>query len=119
MSVVNAGPRVRERRPDQPRVEVFVDRLRRGDHAAVVALHGEHDVTTSEGVRVALAPLRGSVLVDLSPCTFIDSAIIAILVEQGHRLMRGGSRLELRVADGSPVAETVALVRLGDVLRVL
>jgi hypothetical protein len=33
--------------------------------------------------------------------------------------MRGGSRLELRVADGSPVAETVALVRLGDVLRVL
>jgi anti-anti-sigma regulatory factor len=70
-------------------------------------------------VRVALAPLRGSVLVDLSPCTFIDSAIIAILVEQGHRLMRGGSRLELRVADGSPVAETVALVRLGDVLRVL
>jgi anti-anti-sigma regulatory factor len=119
MSVVNAGPGVHARRPDQPRVEVFVDRTRRGDHAAVVVLHGEHDLTTSEGVRVALAPLRGSVLVDLSPCTFIDSTIISILVEQSHRLVRDGSRLDLRVSAGGQVAETVALMRLGDVLRVL
>jgi anti-anti-sigma factor len=118
MSVVHAG-RIGERRPDQPRVEVCVDRVRRGEYAAVVVLHGEHDLATSEGVRVALAPLLGRVLVDLSPCTFIDSTIISVLVQKAHLLARHGYRLDLRVARDSAVAQTVELVHLGDILPVL
>jgi anti-anti-sigma regulatory factor len=98
---------------------VFLDRLRRGEYAAVVVLHGEHDLATCEGVRVALAPLLGHVLVDLSPCTFIDSSIISVLVHKGHMLIRDGHGLDLRVARGSAVAQTVQLVQLGDMLPVL
>jgi hypothetical protein len=38
-------------------------------------LRGEHDLTTSTGVREALAPIQGNVLVDLSDRVFLDSSV--------------------------------------------
>jgi anti-anti-sigma factor len=85
--------------------------------AAVVELHGEHDLATREAVRVALASLRGNVLVDLSECTFIGSTVIGTIVKAAHTLARQGYRLELILPPAdSQVAKTLALVGLPDLL---
>jgi anti-anti-sigma factor len=92
-----------------PRIEVLVDRSRTPGPATVVELHGEHGIATSEAVRVALSPLRGRVVVDLSSCALIDSTIIGILLEKAAALTRDGQVLELRVAADSIVARALTI----------
>jgi anti-anti-sigma factor len=65
--------------------------------SARVRLCGEHDLATSREVVDALAPLDGNVLVDLSACEFIDSTIIAALLNDAQGRAREGKRLELLV----------------------
>ena len=79
--------------PGWPRIEVRPCRW--GGFVAIVELHGEHDLATREAVRVALARLRGPVLVDLSACTFIDSSVIRELVDASLSAAAGHGRLEL------------------------
>jgi anti-anti-sigma factor len=88
---------------------VDVQRGQVGHDSVRVALVGEHDLATSEAVRVALAPLCGNVLVDLGQCFFVDSTIIAILLRKAAELGREGHELELRVTAGSIVARTLAI----------
>jgi anti-anti-sigma factor len=98
-----------------PRIEMRPSRVER--FVAVVELHGEHDIATREAVRVALASLRGDVLVDLSECTFIGSTVIGSIVKAAHTLARHGYRLELVLPPAdSQVAKTLALVGLPDLL---
>ena len=74
---------------------------------------------TREAVRVALASLRGNVLVDLSECTFISSTVIGTIVKAAHALAREGYRLELVLPPAdSRVAKTLALVGIHDLIRV-
>lgn len=87
--------------------------------AALVTLHGEHDLTTSESIRRALGPLYGNVLVDLSHCSFIDSTVISALLAKHHELDREAHRLELLVSPANPmIARTLALLGLDALLVV-
>jgi anti-anti-sigma factor len=100
---------------ERPRIETRPSRVDR--FVAVVELHGEHDLATREAVRVALASLRGDVLVDLSACTFIGSTVIGTIVKAAHSLAKDGYRLELVLpAVDSPVATTLALVGIHELL---
>ena len=57
----------------------------------VVALHGELDVASAEGLSNSLVELAGSTLVaDLSDLTFMDSAGIGALVRARNRIKAEG-----------------------------
>ena len=49
---------------------------------ALVTLVGEHDLSTKPSLLVALARAseQPNVIVDLSPCTFVDSSVLSALV---------------------------------------
>ena len=64
---------------------------------AVVALVGEHDLNSRPALRATLAyAAEGrNVLVDLSRCTFVDSAIISLLLATQRSLNARDGRCEL------------------------
>jgi anti-anti-sigma factor len=102
--------------PRRPRIDV---KLETDGYVAVVALRGEHDVATSEAVRVALRPLHGVVLVDLSDCEFIDSTIIETLLGFAEQLAAEGHHLELLLPPPrSVVARALELIRIRDAVLV-
>lgn len=88
-------------------------------YAAMVSLDGEHDLATREAVRVALLPLCGRVLVDLTACTFLESTIIETIVAKASDLKRDGYDLAITTSPGSPVASLLELVSVGDVVRII
>jgi anti-anti-sigma factor len=90
-----------------PYVEVA---LARGPFAGVVTLHGEHDLATRDQLEDAFGAIFGSVLIDLTDCTFIDSTVIATLVQHARRVDREGHRFE---AVAPPA--NVAITRIIDV----
>jgi anti-anti-sigma factor len=108
-----------ERDPDDERSSIEF-RFDDPGYAATVVLCADHDLATSEGVRVALAPLCGNVLVDLTRCSFIDSTVIGMLIGKARDLRRDGYALELRVSSdpASQVARTLALVGIDTVMPV-
>ena len=65
----------------------------------VVALIGEHDLDSRSALRVTLAYATEcrNLLVDLTACTFIDSAVISLLLATQRRLEAAGRRAELIV----------------------
>jgi anti-anti-sigma factor len=100
----------------RPRIDVARDT---GGYAAVVALRGEHDIATSEAVRVALDPLRGAVLLDLRDCEFIDSTIIETLLARAQQLAAEGHRVDLLLPPPrSVVARALELINIRDVVEV-
>ena len=71
--------------------------------SCIVTLHGEHDAASSEEVTLALALARGHthVIVDLTPCTFLDGTIInALLTSAAHMRVTDGA-LELVAPHGA------------------
>jgi anti-anti-sigma factor len=87
---------------------VALERLRPG--AAIVALHGEHDLTTKTDLAEALARAGdgADVLVDVSDCDFLDSTIIGVLVAAFHVQTAAGRRLELAIPESAVQARRVA-----------
>ena len=69
----------------------------RPSDTAVVALVGEHDLNSRAALRATLAyAAEGrNVLVDLSRCTFVDSAIISLLLATQRTLNAQDGRCEL------------------------
>ena len=65
----------------------------------VVALIGEHDLDSRSALRATLAYATEcrNLLVDLTACTFIDSAVISLLLATQRRLEAAGRRAELIV----------------------
>jgi anti-anti-sigma factor len=57
------------------------------DDTIVITLSGEHDLFTKLRLQEALADAREepNVIIDLTPCTFIDSTIIGALAAACHR----------------------------------
>jgi anti-anti-sigma factor len=93
--------------PDEPRF------------AAIVSLHGEHDMATEPDVSSAIGAVSGSVLVDLSDCDFVDSIIIGTLFNNAQRIRKGGNLFELVVPPGSAnVARTLELVHMKELLPI-
>jgi anti-anti-sigma factor len=87
--------------------------------AAVVRLCGEHDLATSAGVREALAPIRGSLLVDLSDCAFLDSSVLTVFVLDARERAHDGQRTELLVpAANMTVRRTLQVSGLTEMLTV-
>jgi anti-anti-sigma factor len=108
--------------PDQPQPEIDVEvrPARAPQYAAVVSLHGEHDLATSGALRTALQPLFGDVLVDLSDCSFVDSTVIGALIAAAQELAREGHRLSLVVPpENANVARTLEIVRMAELIRIL
>ncbi len=69
---------------------------------AVVALVGEHDLHSRAALRATLAYAaeRRDVLVDLSECTFVDSAIISLLLATQRALNQQDGRCEVVIPPG-------------------
>jgi anti-anti-sigma regulatory factor len=109
----------------RPRVEVSISPTPATAYAAVVTLSGEHDMATREAVKVALGPLRGNVLVDLSECGFLETTIVGVLISKSRRLAHDGYRLDVLVPHDNDAMRNVlqrfdALARTpGDRLNVV
>jgi anti-sigma B factor antagonist len=63
---------------------------------AVVHVRGEIDMQTVPPLRECLAELSGTVVVDLSEVTFLDSSGMGVLAGQHNRLEKEGGTLRLR-----------------------
>ena len=82
-------------------------------YAAVVALHGEHDLATSSELALVLSSVSGSVLVDLSACLFIDCTVIRVLLDETRSRARDGHRLALVVPPtNGPVRRVAEIIGL-------
>lgn len=110
------------RNEDSPPKAVVAVELRAAgdrDFAAVVSLHGEHDITTAPEVKQTIGSIDGNVLVDLSACEFIDSAVIGVLIGGSRDLEREGRFLEIVVPpENQTVARTLDVVRMADLVVV-
>ena len=67
----------------------------------------------------ALDSLEGHVLVDLTRCASIDTAMIGAIIGKALELGKAGSRLEVVVPPTAPFACTAERLRVGMLLRVL
>ncbi len=108
--------------PPTPRNDVIVQDLE-GDRW-LVTLQGEHDVSTAQAVRDQLEAVfrtGTAVVVDLSTTPFIDSSILAVLLD-ANRVTESSDekRFGLVVAEGSPperLLRLVGMMRHFDVFR--
>jgi anti-anti-sigma factor len=73
------------------------------NRTAVVALIGEHDLDSRSALRATFAYATESrnLLVDLTRCTFVDSAVISLLLATQRRLEAAQGRCELIVPSQS------------------
>lgn len=93
-----------------------------GDGALVVALVGEHDVSTESDVRTALAGAmaRGeSVVIDLGAAEFVDSRIVAAILAAAEDARANDQQLVV-VAPASTafIDRTIHLLGLDQILPV-
>ncbi len=77
-------------------VEVTTD-----EDVPVFLLRGELDVANAEEVRQALTAASGSVVVDLSELSFIDSSGLTALIHARDDVCARGGRFVMRGANGS------------------
>jgi anti-sigma B factor antagonist len=80
-----------------------IEVAREGD-VAVVVLRGEHDLSTADRLRQAIERARdGStpVVVDLTEATFIDSAVLGVLIAEHERAASNGSDVGYVVGAGA------------------
>ena len=87
----------------------------------IVALLGEHDISTEPRLSRALneAAKRSDVLVDLSECRFIDSSVIRVLASAARAAAARGERLELAIpATQAPIRRISELARLDELLTI-
>ncbi|WP_411277765.1 STAS domain-containing protein [Gaiella sp.] len=84
----------------------------------VVELIGEHDITSAPEMSKVLDRAArmspGSLRVDLTRTTFIDSSIVAAIVGSARELTGKGRGVALRVLEGSTAAAVFAIVGLGN-----
>jgi anti-anti-sigma factor len=105
-------------RPGDISIEVDFAPTGVSPYAAVVKLAGEHDLATRDELSAALAPLYGDLLLDLTRCEFIDSAVIALVLRKAQQLTRDGHRIELVVAPGSNVERALEIVDIRQFLTI-
>jgi anti-anti-sigma factor len=89
--------------PSGPAVDVELHPANAPGFAAIVRLFGEHDLVTGSEIRDALEAVYGNVLVDMTECSFIDSTVIAVLLDDSDIRKREGHRVELFVPPANRV----------------
>jgi anti-sigma B factor antagonist len=70
----------------------------------VVSVLGEHDLATADALRRQLEQLRGRgmpFVVDLTEATFIDSAVLGVLIGEHDRAVDDGLRVGFVVGEGT------------------
>jgi anti-anti-sigma factor len=89
---------------------------------AVIALIGEHDLSSHEGLKVVLAraAIRApNVIVDLSDCTFIDLTSITLMLHTDTISGKAGGGFAVVIqAQTGPVCRVAELVQLGERLSI-
>jgi anti-sigma B factor antagonist len=80
--------------------------VRHDGNACVVALTGEHDLSTVDELIAVLEQATSSpgMVVDLSATSFIDSAVLGALIESHRGAAASGRRWALVVGKGSGAA---------------
>jgi anti-sigma B factor antagonist len=76
----------------------------------VVAINGEHDLSTAPGLRSRLEQLIADgdpVVVDLSAATFIDSSILGLLLQASRDAGDAGVGFAVAQADGAEAVRRV------------
>ena len=87
-----------------------LDVLRPRVGAAVVELHGEHDLATKTEVRELLTSLvetNDLVVIDVTDARFIDSSFLHNLAEADRLARSRGSRLRLQLGTASIVRKAL------------
>jgi hypothetical protein len=77
----------------------------------VIHVCGEHDYAARAILVAALEPLAGHIVVDLTPCTFLDPSVIGAIIGKALALGKTDNRLELVVPGSGSVSRMVG--RLG------
>lgn len=72
------------------------------DGSTLVVLAGELDLHRVPVLADALQAAPGSVVVDLQEVTFLDSATLALLVQEHRRLQAAGQELTVLVGEQTP-----------------
>jgi anti-anti-sigma factor len=104
---------------EPPRVDVELRPACAPAFGGIVRLHGEHDMSTSDDVLGAIAPIEGDVLIDLSDCAFLDSTVIRVVLASFDARARQGCRLELVVpAANTTMTRTVEISGIRELLTV-
>jgi anti-anti-sigma regulatory factor len=89
------------------------------DFAAIVTLSGAHDEATVAALNEAMSSIDGDLLVDLTPCTFIESTVIGALVAKTIELRRDGHDLELVAAPANvAIGQALERIHIHDVVAV-
>jgi anti-sigma B factor antagonist len=81
------------------------------DGAAIVIAAGEIDLAVAPCLRRCLESLTGTVVLDLTEVTFLDSTGIGVLVGQQNRLAPEGGHLLLRQPNAT-IRRTIEIVGL-------
>lgn len=90
----------------------------------VVALRGEHDLSTAPAVREELGQAiaaDASIVVDMTETAFIDSSILGVLVEGYRTLISAGQparAFAVAATPGGPVTRLLDLVAVSDLVQV-
>jgi anti-sigma B factor antagonist len=99
-------------------MKINVEEMKRGTY--VVTLEGDVDMSTSPGVRKAMAPIfkkgNAQIIVDLSGVPYMDSSGIATLIEGLQLSQKYGIRLIL-AGMTAPVEAAFELAHLKDVFE--
>lgn len=80
---------------------------------------GEHDFRSRGILTNALAPLEGHVVVDLTRCTYLDSAVIGAILGKALALGKAGYRLEVVVPSSGSISTRFARLGVHNLVSVL
>jgi anti-anti-sigma factor len=94
-----------------------------GGRGVIVALRGDHDLSTKPQVVEALGRLRaesrGVIVIDLRQCSFVDSTIIGVILAAGRRDTPQEPSVSVVLPDdASYVSRALSVVGLRDLIPV-
>lgn len=95
--------------------------LERDGEVTIVVVRGEHDLSTAETLRSQLEAVREQrrpFVVDLSAATFIDSAVLGVLIAAHDRASTDGTAMAFAVGLAPTVRKIIDLTGLEGVLPI-
>jgi anti-sigma B factor antagonist len=100
--------------------EIALERTDAG--ISVLTISGEHDLNTAPDLRTQLGELMDggeSVVVDLTPASFVDSTILGVILEGRRQAIEGGRGFAVAQGDGvEAVARVLEITGLREELPV-
>ena len=86
----------------------------------VVHVVGELDLATVPRLEEALAaaPTDARIVIDLGPCTFLDSSGVRVLAAAAGLAEEAGGRLDLVVTEDSGIARVLEITGMSTLARV-